>query len=187
MLNVALLLGVLVIGVVIYLVIRGKPRRLDPAGHTHAEPHTSGGTVALREALLGRTLFGKSAPADVRCAVMDVGVGSGVATLVAINDGTVSLYLSSGGGILGGGAHATVSKAAEGFRVALGDGAALPPVTSWPMPSGDKAVFYVVTPTETRASEAFSPAELSQPEHRFHAAWQAAQNTLTALRIASPG
>lgn len=187
MLNVALLLGVLVIGVVLYLVISGRPRRLDPEGHTHAEPHNSGGTVALREALLGRTLFGKSAPADVRCAVMDVAVTNGVATLVAINDGSVSLYLSSGGGILGGGAHATVSAAAEGFRTALGDGATLRPITSWPMPSGDQAVFYVVTPTETRASEPFSPTELSAPGHPFHAAWMAAQTTLTALRTASPG
>lgn len=187
MMTVALLLSALLIAVVIYLVVTGKPGRRVPTGHTHGEPHASGGTVALREALLSRELFGDRAPPDIRCAVMDVAVGNGVATLMTVSDGTVSLYLSAGGGILGGGAHANVSQAAERFRGVMGDGATLRPVTEWPLPTDGHAVFYVVTATETRASAAFSPEELAQPDHAMHDAWMAAQGTLTALRIASPG
>src|SRR2546430_10376917 len=45
-------------------------------------------------------------PGTPRCVLMDWNVGGSVATLVAFDDGTVSLYLSSGGGIIGAGAHA---------------------------------------------------------------------------------
>lgn len=43
--------------------------------------------------------------------VMDTTYESGTATLVALADGTVSLYMSSGSGIIGGGGHAQIAAA----------------------------------------------------------------------------
>ena len=48
-------------------------------------------------------------------AVMEIGLEEGSATLVALHDGTVSMYLSSGGGIIGGGGQEAVWAAALEF------------------------------------------------------------------------
>jgi hypothetical protein len=53
-----------------------------------------------------------SAP-QVFAAVMDVGFARGVATLVAMIDGTTSLYTSGGGGIIGAGEQEDVAAAAQ--------------------------------------------------------------------------
>ena len=44
-------------------------------------------------------------------AVMETGYPNGVASLVCLRDGTTSLYTSTGGGIIGGGAHDPVVRA----------------------------------------------------------------------------
>ena len=54
----------------------------------------------------GRRVFG---------AVLDWGLDRGLATVFALDDGTASLYLSSGGGVIGGGFHASVRLAALAF------------------------------------------------------------------------
>jgi hypothetical protein len=46
-------------------------------------------------------------------AVIDLGEPGGVATLVALADGTTSLYMSTGGGLIGGGGHVSVATAAR--------------------------------------------------------------------------
>src|SRR5215470_17118778 len=45
--------------------------------------------------------------------VMETGYPEGVATLVSLADGTTSLYLEGGGGIIGGGAHDNVANATK--------------------------------------------------------------------------
>ena len=45
--------------------------------------------------------------------VMETGMGRDVATFVCLTDGTVSLYLSSGGGVIGAGQHESVRSAAN--------------------------------------------------------------------------
>jgi hypothetical protein len=47
--------------------------------------------------------------------VMDWDVGSGIATLSSYATGDASMYLSSGGGMIGGGQHEKVSTAAKAF------------------------------------------------------------------------
>lgn len=47
--------------------------------------------------------------------VMDWDVGGGIATLVAFQTGDASMYFSGGGGLIGGGQHASVNKAAKIF------------------------------------------------------------------------
>lgn len=44
--------------------------------------------------------------------IMDTTFASGTVTLVALADGTASLYASTGGGVIGGGAHERVAVAA---------------------------------------------------------------------------
>lgn len=47
--------------------------------------------------------------------IMDWGMGSATATTVSYQTGDASLYLSSGGGVIGGGQHPTVNSAAKQF------------------------------------------------------------------------
>jgi len=64
--------------------------------------------LALRSQILNsqRPKTGSSipdSPNEPWAVVMDWGVGSGTATVVAVSDGTASIYYSSGGGSIGGG------------------------------------------------------------------------------------
>lgn len=45
--------------------------------------------------------------------VMDWAVEEGVSTTIALGDGNASIYFSSGGGVIGGGAHEPIRKAAR--------------------------------------------------------------------------
>ena len=47
--------------------------------------------------------------------VMDWDLGDGIATFISFSTGDASMYLSSGGGLIGGGQHENVSKAAKTF------------------------------------------------------------------------
>ena len=49
-------------------------------------------------------------------AAMELGLAEGTATVMTVADGSVSLYLSSGGGVIGAGEHAAVDDAARRFR-----------------------------------------------------------------------
>lgn len=52
---------------------------------------------------------------DLYGVFMEFGLESGVATLVALGDGAVSLYLSGGGGFLGAGENDVVARSARRF------------------------------------------------------------------------
>ena len=47
--------------------------------------------------------------------VMDWDLGEGIATFISFSTGDASMYLSSGGGLIGGGQHENVSLAAKAF------------------------------------------------------------------------
>src|SRR5436309_11113376 len=57
--------------------------------------------------------FWGSTGREVWGAVMDMAFPGGVASLVSLEDGTTSLYTSTGGGVIGGGAHESVVKATQ--------------------------------------------------------------------------
>lgn len=79
--------------------------------------------------------------------VMDMGMGGeGTATLVSIIDGNASMYLSTGGGVIGGYAHETVRKAAIDF-VNIGQRyfSKMNPVDSFPLPKANNVTFYILT------------------------------------------
>ena len=49
-------------------------------------------------------------------------VGDATATIVAVSDGSASIYLSNGGGYLGGGGHESIRNAASKMVEAAGGG-----------------------------------------------------------------
>ncbi|HVE79651.1 MAG TPA: hypothetical protein VNA89_12340 [Gemmatimonadaceae bacterium] len=108
-----------------------------------------------------------------------------VATLVALADGTTSLYLSGGGGIIGAGGHARVRAAAAAFLTAaevhLGDFA---PARGTPLPEPGRVRFYLRTFAGTLTAEA-DEQELGYRRHPLSPVFHAGHGVITAVRETS--
>jgi hypothetical protein len=93
--------------------------------------------------------LGLSLPTDktiVYGVVMDWEMGGATATTVSYQTGDASLYLSSGGGVIGGGQHQNVNSAAKQFVTlaqAFLDKTAKTETT--PLPATDEVKFYMLT------------------------------------------
>lgn len=78
--------------------------------------------------------------------IMDWDLGEGIATVVAFQSGDASVYLSSGGGVIGGSGHDNVKTAAIRFvneaQNYLGN---TKPTVTTPLPGKDMVNFYFLT------------------------------------------
>jgi hypothetical protein len=119
--------------------------------------------------------------------MMETGYPEAVATLVAVVDGTTSLYFSNGGGFIGAGTHAAV---AEASRRWLETGNAFLPqlleMTEPPPPSNGLTQFVAVTWEGIRGGVA-SEKELGQGGHSLSPLFYAAQDVITEIRLAEGG
>src|SRR5262245_9027245 len=86
-------------------------------------------------------------PTEPCAALMDWGVNAGTATVVAVEDGTVSLYLSRGGGSIGGGqGHAATREAGQKFlNLAKESLSKMQKATDYAIPDKRQVYFYVRT------------------------------------------
>jgi hypothetical protein len=144
--------------------------------------------LGLRNQILrgSRTKFGLPATRtanDPWGVVMDWGVTKGTATVVALSDGTASVYLSGGGGYIGGigqpPIHAAAQKAIEVARSVQ-----LPnqPSTDYPLPEIHGVFFYFLTDAGVfvlRSSE----EELKSPAHPLRKIGDAMQEVITQYRV----
>lgn len=79
-------------------------------------------------------------------AIMDWGIDSATATVVAYQTGDASLYLSSGGGVIGGGKHKNVNRAAKKFvSIAQTFLDKTTKAEATPLPEKDMVLFYLLT------------------------------------------
>lgn len=157
-----------------------------------AHPTGSAGAPALREAVLTRAMLAGQADQNgtaIRAVVMDWAVGDGAATLVAFDDGTTSLYLSSGGGVIGAGTHPIVQQAATEFRSeaerARSRFATVNEPDPYALPPRETAVFYLVTPAATWRSGPTDTARLAEGHDPLSRLWDAAQAVIAAIRQSS--
>jgi hypothetical protein len=151
-------------------------------------------TMKLRRLVLTREFLERApAPGDAvavgdgaRAVVMDWGLVGGTATLVAYDDDTTSLYLSSGGGVIGAGAHETVRQAARAFRdAAQAVRSAFAPVgadDALLLPPPDTATFYLVTNDATLRAGPIETSLLAGGTHPLAALGAHAQQVITAVR-----
>jgi hypothetical protein len=94
-------------------------------------------------------------PEDIWGVVMETGYPEAIATLVVLADGSVSLYFSNGGGMIGMGSHARPQRAARALLV-------LAPqfrenceaTTKYPLPQKDHVRFFLLTRATTLSAEA---------------------------------
>ena len=116
---------------------------------------------------------------------MDWGVTSGTATVVAFSDGHASVYLSSGGGFIGGAeSHESVRNAAKKLVLAASEynKSEFRRITSYPLPKRGVVSFYLLT-DEGVFSENASEIDLSNGRHPLSKLGNAAQDVVTQYRL----
>jgi hypothetical protein len=117
---------------------------------------------------------------------MDWGVRNGTATVVAMSDGSASVYLSSGGGYLGGIGQEPLRKAAQN-AVKVARGVQLPSqaTTAFPLSEQRGVFFYFLTDAGVftlRTSE----QELSSSRDSLRELGDAMQGVITEYRLWDP-
>jgi hypothetical protein len=125
------------------------------------------------------------ADAPVWGILMESGFPNATATLLALADGTTSLYLSSGGGVIGGQGHAQVLAANAVFlRAANLLRQQLEPTQSFPIPENGHAIFYALTDAGVLTGGG-PESELGPGQHKLSALFHAGHGVITQLRLLS--
>jgi hypothetical protein len=116
---------------------------------------------------------------------METGYAEGTAALFSLIDGTTSLYLSSGGGIIGGGAYETVRDASAEF-IKAGDTVLehLKPTRDGAFAEPGETLFYALTDAGVFSGCALE-LTLATGYHPLSGLFLAGQEVLTQLRLIS--
>jgi hypothetical protein len=119
--------------------------------------------------------------------LFELGLERGTATVVSLADGTTSLYTSSGGGVIGAGAHAPVVTAThellavvEGHLDAFGDD------PDHALPAAGTVAMRALTYAGRRRADA-PEQELGEHRHPLSPVFYAGQDVITAIRESSGG
>ena len=145
---------------------------------------------ALRHQALSarRTEVGIPAPhpeAPVSGILMETGYPDGTATLFALSDGTTSIYLSSGRGVIAGHAHQGVREAnAEFLETANQYYQHLEPTESFPVPAEEQTLFYVLTDSGVLRGAGLED-NLGYGRHPLSPLFHAGHRVITQLRLIS--
>lgn len=118
--------------------------------------------------------------------LMETGYAGAVATLVALADSTVSLYFSSGGGIIGAGFQEAPAKTA---RTLLEHApffvTSCQTISTRPLPRPEHTRFYLLTDGKVFSTEA-REEEFGYNRHPLSPLFHLAHNLLAELRELSP-
>lgn len=114
---------------------------------------------------------------------MDWGVTNGTATVLAMSDGTASVYLSSGGGFLGGQGKENVNRAAKRAVAIAGEFQPRMHLTSiFPLPERGHVLFYVLTDSGVFTTQT-TEEQLSTGGDPLSKLGNAAQDVVTQFRL----
>jgi len=117
--------------------------------------------------------------------VMETGIPENTVTLVALADGTTSLYFSSGEGVIGGAGHETVRKAALRMsRIADSVAPSCSPATEFPFPVQGHTSFYILT-KNGKVTASAPEKDLGELNHPMSLLFYAGQDVITQLRLAT--
>ena len=117
--------------------------------------------------------------------LMDLGYPQAVATLAVFADGSASLYISTGGGVIGAGDHKPVREEAEKFLSVVETHVAdFERAEETPYPKPGRVRFYVRTFQTTLTAEA-DEQELGQLRHKLGPVFHAGHAVITQMRLIS--
>jgi hypothetical protein len=116
---------------------------------------------------------------------METRYESATATLLALADGTTSLYLSNGGGIIGGHGHEAVRQSnARLIQKANGSLQNLQRCETFPIPAVGHTFFYVLTDAGILTGGALED-DLGFGRHQLSSLFHAGHDVITQLRLIS--
>lgn len=117
--------------------------------------------------------------------LMEMGLDTGTASLVVVADGTTSLYLSTGGGVIGAGEHESVRHAAKAFLEATEAHLDhLQQASQALLPETGAIRFHARTFDSLRSAEA-PERELAEGRNELTPLFYAAHDVLTQVRLTS--
>jgi hypothetical protein len=178
-----LLLAILVVSFVFFETTSANPP--EGPNMNKANPEIYG---ELRNQLLqgSRKAFNlppSNDPKEPWAVIMEIGFPEGSATIVALVDGSASIYLSSGGGSIGGGAHESIRKAAIGMvNLAAKYLPRMAATKEFPLPKNGQTIFYVLTDAGTFTASA-PENDLGENHHFLSLLFYAGQEIITQYRL----
>jgi hypothetical protein len=187
--NTGLLIAVILI-LIVYVIARSRRSPAANPMKSKIEPKASPESVyeGMRNmVLLGtRERFGlppTSKPEEPWGVVMDWGVDRSTATVMALSDGSASIYLSGGGGYIGGQNQESVKGAAlKALEVAREYAGQMRKTTEYNLPVAREVIFYLLTDSGVFTASA-KEAELRGEEHSLTKLGNAMQDVVTQYRI----
>jgi len=115
--------------------------------------------------------------------LMETGYPEAVASLVALADGTVSLYSSNGGGIIGLGPHVGPRRAAQSFLASSQQFAKqVLPTKSYPLPKTSYTRFYLLTGNGVLTAE-IKEDDLGNNRHPLSPLFYKGQELISEIRV----
>jgi hypothetical protein len=130
---------------------------------------------------LGLTL--NSDAVSVYGIVMDMGLERGTATLTAFSTGDASLYLSTGGGIIGGIGHAPVRQSVRAWIQSASEHlASFSATATFEVPANGQVRFFVLT-NRGILGTTVREADFHSDKVDLAPVWYAGQQVLTDLRV----
>lgn len=125
-------------------------------------------------------------PNGVWAGAMEFWVSDHWVSLVAIIDGTTSLYFGSGGGIIGSGGHAAVREAGAAFLQAMDAAVSdFSKVSAHPLPRNGRIHFYALTGDGVYASSELAESDIARSP-QIAPLYAAAQHLIAQIRLANP-
>jgi hypothetical protein len=119
-------------------------------------------------------------------ALMEIGWPSATVTILAIADGSVSVYFSTGAAVIGAGEHAAVRGVAERFRTVVAESRGLLQRTEdFPLPDLGQVRFHL-RGVDGAYSGVAPEAVLQAGRHPLSPLYDAGQDLLTEIRLATP-
>lgn len=146
--------------------------------------------VGLRQQVLGLTpdqLGDEYVEAPIVALLMETGYPKAVATLVAVVDGSSSLYLSNGGGVIGAGTHPPVAGAVERWLASAREFLPqLAPIKDPALPEEGFTQFVAVTAEDLRGAQASEEA-LGAGRHALSPLFFGGHDVITQIRLVEGG
>jgi hypothetical protein len=119
--------------------------------------------------------------------LMETGFVEGPATLVALMDGSVSMYFYEGGAVIGAGGRDDIAEI--GCQMIAFSDQFVPkcsPAAATPLPKEGEVFFYILTRDGVVAMQTLEH-EVECQDHAFHQLFDAAHSVITRIRKASGG
>jgi hypothetical protein len=121
--------------------------------------------------------------AEVWGILMETGYPEAVATLIALADGTVSIYFSNGGGIIGLGPHPGPQKAGKAFLSLAQQYSKLgTAITNYPLPKPSYTRFYFLTGNGVTTVEA-KENDLGNGRHQLSPLFHKGHELISEIRV----